>query len=81
MRKIIVSGNWKMNKTINEALELVKELKEKALFDLENIEMVVSPPFTALHSVKKKLEGSKIKVSAQNMYYEEKVHSQGKFLR
>ncbi len=72
MRKIVVAGNWKMNKTINEALELVKELKEKALFDLENIEMIVSPPFTALYSVKMELEGSKIKISAQNMYYEEK---------
>ncbi len=68
MRKIIVA-NWKMNKTINEAIFLAKGLK-KLLKDERSAEIVICPPFTALQAVSKELKGSKIKLGAQNMHYE-----------
>ncbi len=70
MRKIIVAGNWKMNKTIKESVELVEELKEMGKFDNNKIEMIIAPPFTSLFEVSKTLKNSKIKLSAQNMHYE-----------
>ncbi|MGQ9610862.1 MAG: triose-phosphate isomerase [bacterium] len=69
MRKPIIAGNWKMNKTINEACELVNALKEK-LADVTDVEIVVAPPFTALWAVSEAIEGSNIKLSAQDMHWE-----------
>jgi len=59
-----------MNKSIHEAVELVTKLKE--LVEEEKGEVVVIPPFTALSEVKKIISGSKIKLGAQNLYWEEK---------
>ena len=70
MRKPIIAGNWKMFKTTGEALELVRQLKV-ALADVDSVEIVVSPPFTALATVVGELKGSNISVAAQNMYWEE----------
>ena len=69
--KPFIAGNWKMNKTIPEALDLVKELREKSA-DLKDAELVVIPPFTALSEVKKEIEGSSIQLGAQNFFWEEK---------
>jgi triosephosphate isomerase len=70
MRKPIIAGNWKMYKTVGESLELVRQLKE-ALADVDSVEIVVSPPFTALSAVVEELKGSNISVAGQNMYWEE----------
>ena len=70
MRKPIIAGNWKMYKSSGEALELVRQLKA-ALADVDSVEIVVSPPFTALATVAGELKGSNISVAAQNMYWEE----------
>jgi triosephosphate isomerase len=70
MRKPIIAGNWKMFKTTSEARELVRQLKE-ALADVDSVEIVVSPPFTALATVAGELKGSNISVASQNMYWEE----------
>lgn len=70
MRKPIIAGNWKMFKTTSEARELVRQLKE-ALADVDSVEIVVSPPFTALATVAGELKGSNISVAGQNMYWEE----------
>ena len=70
MRKPIIAGNWKMHKNTGEALELVRQLKG-ALADVDSVEIVVSPPFTALATVVGELKGSNISVAAQNMYWEE----------
>jgi triosephosphate isomerase len=70
MRKPIIAGNWKMFKTTGEARELVRQLKE-ALADVDSVEIVVSPPFTALATVAGELKGSNISVAGQNMYWEE----------
>ncbi len=70
MRIPIIAGNWKMYKTVDEAVALVRELKEK-LADVNNREIVVCPPFTALHTVYKELSGTNIKLGAQNCYFED----------
>lgn len=71
MRKTIIAGNWKMNKNIAEALELVKDLKIK-LEGVADTEVVVCPPFLAVNAVSQLLKGSNIKVGAQNCYFEKK---------
>jgi triosephosphate isomerase len=70
-RKPIIAGNWKMNKTVAEAVSLVKELRD-LVEDVSGREIIVCPPFTALSSVKAELFSSNICVGAQNLYYEEK---------
>jgi len=69
--KPFIAGNWKMNKNINEAIELVSSLKSVEK-ELSEAAVVVIPPFTALREVKKTLEGSSIKLGAQNLFWEEK---------
>jgi len=66
-----IAGNWKMNKTVGEALDLVRELKT-AISGVKGVEVAVAPPFTALYTVHKELEGSSIRLAAQNLYWEEK---------
>jgi triosephosphate isomerase len=66
-----MAGNWKMNKTVGEALDLVRELKA-AISGVKTVEVAVAPPFTALYAIRKELEGSSIHLAAQNLYWEEK---------
>ncbi len=67
-RKVIIAGNWKMNKTAAEGRELVEALK-KGVAGLENAEIVVCPPFTTIGSVVEAAEGSAIGVGAQNIHW------------
>jgi len=60
-----------MHKTVQEAVELVRELKE-LVSDVKDRDILVCPPFTALYAVSRELEGSNIALGAQNMFYEEK---------
>ena len=71
MRKIIVTGNWKMNKTIPEALGFVASIKD-ALDAIHQVERVIAPPYMALAPLADMLQGSEIKLAAQNIYFEEK---------
>jgi triosephosphate isomerase len=71
MRLPFIAGNWKMNKTVAEAVDLVKQLKA-SLSGVEGVEVAVAPPFTALSAVRKELEGSPIQLAAQNLFWEEK---------
>jgi triosephosphate isomerase len=66
-----IAGNWKMNKTSGEAVELVRQLKA-SLSGVAGVEVAVAPPFTALQAVQKELEGSSIRLAAQNLFWEEK---------
>ena len=70
MRKPIIAGNWKMNKTIDEAVELVRAMRRE-LNAIESVESVVCPTFVALPAVADALRGSKIGVGAQNMFWAE----------
>jgi triosephosphate isomerase (TIM) len=69
MRKPIVAGNWKMNLTIAESRQLVAELIP-GLESIEGVEKVICPPATDLLAVAALLEGTDIKLGAQNMYWE-----------
>ena len=70
-RKPIIAGNWKMYKTAAEALALVDEMKKQLVGVREaDIEVVVCPPFTALYAVGTMLQGSTIKLGAQNIHWE-----------
>jgi triosephosphate isomerase len=65
-RKLIIAGNWKMNKTVAEALDLVRGLKIE-LTNVKEVDMVVCPPFTALGEVSKAILDSNLRLGAQNM--------------
>jgi len=65
-RKLIIAGNWKMNKTVAEALDLVSDLKIE-LVNIKEVDIVVCPPFTALGEVSKAILDSNIRLGAQNM--------------
>jgi len=69
MRTKFVVGNWKLNKTIGDALALVTELKNQ-LGAVKGVAVGVAPPFTALNAVAKRLEGSPIATCAQDCYWE-----------
>lgn len=70
MRTPIIAGNWKMNKTPNEAVAFVNELAPK-LAEYTNVERVVCPVFVALPGVSAALAGTEIGVGAQDIYWEE----------
>jgi triosephosphate isomerase len=71
MRKPLVAGNWKMNRTVAEARDLVNTMKSP-LIAVRDVEKVLCPPYLALMSVASLLEGSDIGVGAQNLHWEEK---------
>ena len=70
MRKPFIAGNWKMNKTISEAKELVSSLKE-LVKDVKDVEVGVCPPDIDLPDVVEIAKDSNIKVGGQNMHWEE----------
>ena len=69
MRTPIIAGNWKMNNTIKEGLDLIEKIKPHKLN--KEVEAVVCVPFTNLLDAKDALEGTNIKLGAQNMSWEE----------
>ncbi|MEO2069520.1 MAG: triose-phosphate isomerase [Desulfurobacteriaceae bacterium] len=71
MRRLLIAGNWKMHKTVPEALDFVRELK-KVVEDVNDRDILICPPFTALYPVSNEIIGTNIKLGAQNMYFEEK---------
>lgn len=70
MRKIIIAGNWKMNKDNHEAVELVNLLKRE-VSDITDVDIIVCPPFTALSDLSDVLTDSNIAIGAQNCYWED----------
>jgi triosephosphate isomerase (TIM) len=70
VRKPLVAGNWKMNKLVGEALDLVNALKP-LVKEVDGVDVVVCPPFTALYPVAEALKGSNIQLGAQNCYPKE----------
>jgi triosephosphate isomerase len=71
MRTSLVAGNWKMNKTVAEARELVATMSAK-LREISNVEKVLCPPFISIPALSALLEGSGLGLGAQNMHWEEK---------
>lgn len=66
MRKVMIAGNWKMNKTVAGSLNFLDGLKNK---EDENTRVVLCPPFLSLQALKEKAEG--VEICAQNMHFEE----------
>src|SRR5260221_4349155 len=73
-RKLIIAGNWKMNKTVAEGLDLVAGIK-RDLSNVKEVDMVVCPPFTALSEVSKAILNTNVRLGAQNM----SEHNSGAF--
>ncbi len=71
MRTPIIAGNWKMNTTVAEALELIGAMRER-LQRIRGVEVVICPPFVSLVRAAEALEGTPIRLGAQNMHFEEK---------
>ena len=65
-RKLIIAGNWKMNKTVAEGLDLVAGIKRE-LSNVKEVDIVVCPPFTALSEVSKAILNTNLRLGAQNM--------------
>jgi len=72
MRKPIIAGNWKMYKTITEAIALSSGLRRELFkIDSEKMDIVICPPFTALSDVAEVINESNIKLGAQDVYWQE----------
>jgi len=71
MRVPMIAGNWKMNTTLSEALELVNEMRQ-GLDQIAHVDKLICPPFISLAAVRELIKGSSIKLGAQNIYFEEK---------
>jgi triosephosphate isomerase (TIM) len=69
MRHPIIAGNWKMYKTVQETVVYVKEFRS-LVKDIEDVEIVLAPPFTALHAAAEAARNSAIGVAAQDLYWE-----------
>jgi triosephosphate isomerase (TIM) len=70
MRKPIIAGNWKLNKTPHEAIVLANDLKRE-IVDLQGVDIVLCPPFTALADVADTLTDTNIALGAQNIFWED----------
>lgn len=68
MRIPFIAGNWKMYKTIDESIELINALK-RSLYNVQNVEVAVCPPFTSLSDAREMLAGTEIALGAQNCYW------------
>jgi len=71
VRKPLIAGNWKMNTTVEEAINLARAILN-GLDEKEPVETVLCPPFVSLYAVKELLKSSSIELGAQNMYFEDK---------
>ena len=69
MRIPFIAGNWKMYKTVSEAVVFVKELRT-AVKDVDRVEIVLAPAFTAVHAVAEAARNTNIGVAAQDLYWE-----------
>jgi triosephosphate isomerase len=69
MRTPLIAGNWKMHKTVTETVKYVKELRG-LVKDLNGVEIVVAPPFPALHAAAEAARNSNVLVAAQDVYWE-----------
>jgi triosephosphate isomerase (TIM) len=71
MRRNIIAGNWKMHMTGGSAVRLLEELKPLVASAGVDAEVVVCPPFTALHPVRDSLAGTSIALGAQNVFWKD----------
>jgi triosephosphate isomerase len=70
MRRYVMAGNWKMHKTVPEAVELATAIRAGVEQRPPDLDVVIFPPFTALQAVSQALKGSRVALGAQNMHWE-----------
>jgi triosephosphate isomerase len=70
MRRPLLAGNWKMYKTVKEAVALSQEIRAGLALPLQDRDVLAAPPFTALAAVSEALRGSNVLLGAQNMHWE-----------
>ncbi len=71
MRIPMIAGNWKMNTTVTEAVELVRAMQDE-LDKVADVDKIICPPFVSLAAVSELIKGSSIKLGAQNLFFAEK---------
>lgn len=69
MRRVIIAGNWKMNKNVMDSIGIANVIK-KSLYDVEEVDIVICPPFTSLSDVNEVLMESNIGMGGQDVYWE-----------
>jgi len=69
MRHPFIAGNWKMFKTVHDTVVYVKEFRS-LVKDMEDVEIVIAPPFTAVYAAAEAARNSNIGVAAQNLHWE-----------
>jgi triosephosphate isomerase (TIM) len=69
MRQPLIAGNWKMFKTVQETVVFIKQLRA-ITNNIRDVEVVVAPPFTAIHAAAEAARGSNLAIAAQNLYWE-----------
>lgn len=68
MSRPIIAGNWKMNKTVREAIDLANGLKQE-LKNIQDVDIILCPPFTSLSEVAKIILGTNIQLGAQDVHW------------
>lgn len=71
MRRPVIAANWKLNKTVSEARDFAKAFLP-SVKDIGDTDIVLAPPYTSLFALSELLKGSNVKLSAQDVFYEEK---------
>ena len=71
MRKKLIAGNWKMNKTLDESVKLVEGILEK-IKSYDDREILFCPPFISLYKISELIKDKNVKLGGQNLYFEEK---------
>src|SRR5687767_3570646 len=69
MRTPLIAANWKMYKTVHDAVVFIKEIRSHVK-DVKDVEIVVAPPFTALHAAAEAARNTNIEIAAQNLHPE-----------
>lgn len=72
MRKKVIAGNWKMHKDLNETQNLISKLSDGLAREEFNCQVIICPPFTSLSEASALTQGTRIKLGAQNMHFEDK---------
>lgn len=71
MRKPLIAANWKMNKTVGETISFLEEFIP-LVGGINDVEILIAPPFTSLSAASEKIKGTNIRLSGQNIFYEDK---------
>jgi len=69
MRTPLIAGNWKMYKSVAEAVKFVKEFRGRVK-DIADVELVLAPPFTAIHAAAEAARNSNVAIAGQDVYWE-----------